>query len=87
MTNFKAIIIADAHIGADKFGASPERWDAPVRQAFEYAVESKADVVISCTSSTEPIISRQILEAQARRRHRRDTCRQPARYATVQAHC
>lgn len=48
MTNFKAIILADAHIGADKFDASPDRWDSPVRQAFEYAVASKADVVISC---------------------------------------
>ncbi len=47
-TNFKAIIIADSHIGADKFDTHPDRWDAPVRQAFNYAVESKADVVISC---------------------------------------
>lgn len=46
-TNFKAIIIADAHIGADKFDTHPDRWDAPVREAFNYAVEAHADVVIS----------------------------------------
>ena len=47
-TNFKAIIIADAHIGADKFDTHPDRWDAPVREAFNFADEASADVVISC---------------------------------------
>lgn len=47
MTNFKAIIIADAHIGADKFDTHPDRWDAPVREAFQFAVDNDADIVIS----------------------------------------
>lgn len=48
MTNsIKIIAIADSHIGADRFGAPPERWDSPVAEAFQFAVDNKADLVLS----------------------------------------
>ncbi len=43
----KIIAIADSHIGADRFGATPERWDSPVAEAFQFAVDNKADLVLS----------------------------------------
>jgi len=38
-------IAADTHIGANKFGVSAEKWNAPVVELVEYAIENKLDAV------------------------------------------
>lgn len=57
-TPAKALLLATKY-GGDSHG---------IEQLTELI--SQADVVISCTSSPEPVISRPMLEAQAQRRHR-----------------
>jgi len=42
----KAVIIADPHVGADKFGTNPSQWDAPFSEAVQYAVQNHVRLFI-----------------------------------------
>lgn len=41
----KIIFAADLHIGANKFGSTAERWNQPLVELVDYAIEEKADVL------------------------------------------
>lgn len=41
----KIVFAADLHIGANKFGSTPERWNQPLVELVDYAIEVKADVL------------------------------------------
>ena len=41
----KIVFAADLHIGANKFGSTAERWNQPLVELVDYAIEEKADVL------------------------------------------
>jgi len=41
----KVILAADLHIGASKFGATADRWNQPLSELVDYAIEEGADVL------------------------------------------
>lgn len=46
MSDTTVVLVADPHIGADKFGASPDEWDAPLKEAADWAGDNQADAFI-----------------------------------------
>lgn len=45
----RIVVISDAHCGKDRIGkaaVTPERWDAPLHEAVDYAIEHEVDLVL-----------------------------------------
>ena len=42
------VYVADLHIGAQKFGVTPEVWNAPLQDVVDYVREHSVDYVVIC---------------------------------------
>lgn len=44
--HYRIVAIADPHVGKDSWGVTGEKWDAPLNEGVDYAIEHDADLLI-----------------------------------------